>query len=141
MYPDGGTIPVEFTCDGANEVPVVEVVSVPPGAAELALIVDDPDAPRDDPFVHWVVHGIPASAVQISDGDVTLSYGQNDAGTSAWFGPCPPEGDDPHRYRWRLFAPGDPLEVDEGVDGRELEAELAETVVDTAEWVAFYERE
>jgi Raf kinase inhibitor-like YbhB/YbcL family protein len=139
--PEDRPIPVEFTCDGTNQAPVVDVQEVPEPAVELALIVDDPDAPRDDPFVHWIVYGISAAPGLVSDGDAALSYGQSDAGSAMWFGPCPPEGDDPHHYRWRLFALGSPLDVDEGVDGRKLEEALSGTVVDTAEWVAFYGRE
>ena len=30
--------------------------------------------------------------------------GNNDAGATGYFGPCPPEGDKPHRYHFKLYA-------------------------------------
>ena len=44
---DGGVpFPVAFTADGRNVSPELRWSSLPPGTRELALIVDDPDAPR-----------------------------------------------------------------------------------------------
>jgi len=57
---DGGTIPKKFTCDGADDVPIVSVTAAPEGTQQLALIMDDADAPTPDPFVHWVVYDIAA---------------------------------------------------------------------------------
>src|SRR5436305_906508 len=37
---------------------------IPGGAAELALVVEDPDAPTPMPFVHWLVYGIPIATGQ-----------------------------------------------------------------------------
>ena len=38
---------------------------VPREARALALIVEDPDAPTPNPFVHWLVTGIPPNAQSV----------------------------------------------------------------------------
>lgn len=136
----GASVPVEFTCDGANLLPAVDVSSTPEAAAELALIVDDPDAPRQDPFVHWVLYGIDPSVTTITDDQPNLTHGVNDAGSDRWSGPCPPPGDDPHTYQWRLFALGKRLDLPAGLDGRQLEEAIGAEVIATAEFKATYQR-
>jgi hypothetical protein len=42
----GAAIPQRFTCDGDNRSPPLGWSGVPAGTAEVALVVDDPDAPR-----------------------------------------------------------------------------------------------
>src|SRR4051794_34506705 len=44
-FSDGGMIPKEYTCDGADQSPPLEWSGVPQEAYELVLICDDPDAP------------------------------------------------------------------------------------------------
>jgi hypothetical protein len=50
-------IPTRFSRDGENVSPPLEWSGVPREAVELALICEDPDAPRGT-FVHWLVGGI-----------------------------------------------------------------------------------
>lgn len=137
---DGGTIPVEFTCDGDDTPPVVTIESIPEAVLSLALIVDDPDAPTPDPFVHWLVYDIPGNASSIEDGDETLTYGRNDAGAEAWTGPCPPLGDGPHEYVFTLYALDRELGLDPGLDGRELAEAIEPAVLDETAISASYER-
>ncbi len=136
----GGSVPIEFTCDGANETPAVTIGSVPDAVVELALIVDDPDAPTDSPFVHWVVYGIGPDTSTITDGDTSLTYGLNDVGTNAWFGPCPPPDDGLHSYRWNLIGLSAAMELEAGLDGRAVEAAIADTIVTDSLLIAGYER-
>jgi len=70
-FAEGGPIPKDYTCDGADQTLPVAWSGVPEGTAELALIMDDPDARG---FVHWVVVGIPPTAMGI-EGDGTLPAG------------------------------------------------------------------
>ena len=48
----GEALPSRYTCDGAGESPPLSVGGVPDEAKSLAVVVDDPDAPGKDPFVH-----------------------------------------------------------------------------------------
>ena len=99
-FPANGAIPARFSCDGDKARPALRFAGVPAGAAELALVVVDPDAGG---FVHWTAYamapgtralgatGLPAGARE----------GENSAGSSGWTPPCPPSGI--HRYEFRLY--------------------------------------
>ena len=138
---DGGTIPENFTCDGPNDVPVLTVTAVPEGTQQLALIMDDADAPTPDPFVHWVVYSIAGDATEITDGIEEFTYGLNDTGTAGWFGPCPPPGDGLHDYVFTLYALDAVIELPEDLDGRELATTIEPAVILEAEVSATYERQ
>jgi Raf kinase inhibitor-like YbhB/YbcL family protein len=137
---DGGTIPVAFTCDGENAPPIVTITNVPEGVLQLAMVVDDPDAPTVDPFVHWLVYNIPGNSSGFSDEDSELAYGVNDAGLDGWFGPCPPQGDGPHEYAFVVYGLNQQLELAPGLDGRALAEAIEPSVVAQGIITASYER-
>ncbi len=108
--PDG-PIPRAHTCDGADLSPPMAWHGVPEETRELALIVDDPDAPRGT-WVHWVLYGIPPTVGSLPAGVPTspelaappgARQGVNDFGRTGWGGPCPPKGP-AHRYVFTLYA-------------------------------------
>jgi len=137
---DGGTIPTNFTCDGSDDVPVVTVEAVPDGTQQLALIMDDPDAPTPDPFVHWVVYNIAGDATEITDGNDNFTYGLNGFGTNGWKGPCPPPGE-AHNYIFTLYALDAELTLPDDLDGLELAEAIDPAIILDAVVTAFYERE
>jgi Raf kinase inhibitor-like YbhB/YbcL family protein len=96
-------IPVRYTCKGDNTSPPLRWSAPPAGTTELALVVDDPDAPGGT-FVHWVLYGIPAGQTQLAEGSVPrgATEGRNSAG-SGYMGPCPPSGP-VHHYRFTVYA-------------------------------------
>ena len=47
-----GRIPLRHTGDGEDVSPPLQWLNLPGGTRELALIVDDPDAPTPEPWVH-----------------------------------------------------------------------------------------
>jgi len=50
----GAPIPAQFTCQGKDEPPQIEVSDIPTYAKTWAVVVDDPDEPGGT-FTHWVV--------------------------------------------------------------------------------------
>ncbi len=108
----GDSIPVQFTCDGANQSPPLSWAGAPPGTKSFALVVDDPDAPGGT-FVHWVIYNVPATADSLPPGIASgvhvpelgearqAENGFNKA--LGYGGPCPPKGP-AHDYHFRLFA-------------------------------------
>ena len=107
-FQDGGLIPSNYTCDGANVSPTLNWSGVPPTAKALAIVCEDPDAPGKT-WVHWVVYDIPPTTMQLPEGIVheeKLSNGSkqgtNDFKNVGYGGPCPPSGT--HRYFFRLYA-------------------------------------
>lgn len=103
-FSEGGTIPDKFTNYGANVSPALNWSLGPQGTAAYALILEDPDAPGSSPFVHWLVYDIPAAITGFEEGRAApgAKEGQNDAGSSGYFGPRPPSGT--HHYRFKIFA-------------------------------------
>jgi Raf kinase inhibitor-like YbhB/YbcL family protein len=102
VVPNGGNIPVRYTCDGRGTSPPLNWTSPPSAASTLMLLVSDPDAPGGL-FVHWRAGKIPASAGSIGAGRHFRHEGLNSAGTRGWTPPCPPPGSS-HRYRFVLTA-------------------------------------
>ncbi len=108
-FKQGGDIPKQHTCDGADRSPPLTWRAPPPGTAAFALVCDDPDAPGGL-WVHWVVWGMPATATTLPEGvkpEPTRAdgsrQGTNDFKRLGYNGPCPPRGT-PHRYVWSLHA-------------------------------------
>ena len=102
-FQNGQPIPVQYTCDGADQTPALHWGEPPPGTRSFALVIDDPDAPSGT-FRHWGVFDIPASARSIGGGQKAGTEVTNDFGKSGYGGPCPPKGHGPHHYHFKLFA-------------------------------------
>jgi Raf kinase inhibitor-like YbhB/YbcL family protein len=126
-FTEGQAIPNRYTCDGPDVSPDIAWSGVPDGAASLALICDDPDAPMGT-WVHWVLFNIPADAgglpaeipsnAALKNGAV---HGTNDFGRLGYGGPCPPGGT--HRYFFKLYALDAMLALESGATkARVLEA-------------------
>jgi Raf kinase inhibitor-like YbhB/YbcL family protein len=109
-FSEGGEIPTDCTCEGADRSPPLEWAGAPGATKSFVLIVDDPDAP--DPkaptmvYVHWVLYNVPADMTWLGDGVRELPEGTreglNDWNRTGYGGPCPPIGR--HRYFHKLYA-------------------------------------
>jgi Raf kinase inhibitor-like YbhB/YbcL family protein len=110
---------------------------VPKGTVELAITLEDPDAPSGT-FVHWVAWGIDPTAGALPE--ETLPDGVIE-GDPSYLGPCPPPGD-PHRYRFTLYALDAPIELEAGVATiADLRAAIKGTVTGKAKLVGLYATE
>ena len=76
--------------------------ALPKGTKSLALIVDDPDAPRVGAWRHWLVKDIPITTCYIAAGSVPGVQLENSWGNAEYGGPTPPSGT--HRYFFQLYA-------------------------------------
>ncbi|GAB3450200.1 YbhB/YbcL family Raf kinase inhibitor-like protein [Phycicoccus ginsengisoli] len=111
-FVEGGTVPRRYTCDGPGTSPPLAWSGVPTGAAALALVVDDPDAPSGT-FTHWVLLDLPPSTRSIPEGVTPPGVqARNSAGKAAWMGPCPPSGT--HHYRFTVVALRSPTGLRDG---------------------------
>ena len=133
-------IPARFSRDGENVSPPLEWSGLPDEAVELALICEDPDAPRGT-FVHWLVGGIaPMDAAldvgQTPEGSVV---GRNDFGNTGWDGPQPPPGA-AHRYYFRLYALNAPANLRSGFDADQLRRAAASNEADSATLIGLFQR-
>ncbi|MGA3171776.1 MAG: YbhB/YbcL family Raf kinase inhibitor-like protein [Chthoniobacteraceae bacterium] len=130
-FAEGATIPSQFTCEGANKSPDIEISGVPAGAKSLVLIVDDPDAPSRI-FTHWLVWNISPDTRKIASGAAPSGAveGTNDFGSVGYSGPCPPSGT--HRYFFRLSALDTTIQIATGASRRELEEAMRGHVIGSA---------
>jgi len=102
-FKEGGDIPRRHTCDGEDLSPSLSWTGIPAGTHSLALIVDDPDAPRGD-WVHWVLVDLLPDLNGLPEGVAgTGTAGKNDFDRLGYGGPCPPRGSN-HRYYFKLYA-------------------------------------
>ena len=118
--------------------PTIEWDGAPEGTVEFALLCDDPDAPRKDPWVHWVLAGIPKTARSTDDAPGTP--GANDFGGRGWGGPFPPEGHGEHRYHFRVYALNAALGLKAGATKEELLHAARGHVLAEGELVGTYSR-
>jgi Raf kinase inhibitor-like YbhB/YbcL family protein len=102
-----------FGCTGENVSPAVVWQEAPKDTKSFALTVYDPDAPTGSGWWHWVMinipadlHGLPQGAGDPAAGKAPKGAAQmrTDFGKPGWGGPCPPQGDKPHRYIFTVHA-------------------------------------
>jgi Raf kinase inhibitor-like YbhB/YbcL family protein len=138
-FGDGEPIPRTFTCDGAGGPPPLAWVGVPRDAVGLALIVDDPDAPRGT-FVHWVVLDMPRTTTGVDGGALPSGAVQakNTAGRASYFPPCPPSGT--HHYRFTVYALTERTGLRDGVDLEKALRAVASSATARGRLVGTYER-
>ncbi len=103
----GGSIPAKYSYKNGNISPQLTWSKGPQATKSYAIIVDDPDAPRAEPFVHWVVFNIPLNITELQEGSVQGEQGTTDYQQVGWGGPNPPSGT--HRYYFKVYALNDML--------------------------------
>lgn len=147
-FQSGTPIPKDYSGDGADRSPPLSWSGVPAGTQELALICDDPDAPCEQPWVHWIIYGIPSDCQELPEGvpletDKNLKQGRNSwpSGQNIGYrGPLPPRGHGTHHYHFRLYALDQKLNAKSGLDKRSLLALMEGHVLATGELIGTYER-
>jgi Raf kinase inhibitor-like YbhB/YbcL family protein len=109
-FSDGTEIPAAHSADGDATLPPVRWTGVPQDTRALALLVEDPDAPTPNPFVHLIVTAIPPHVTSLDAAFAAgAQVGRNSMLRPGWTGCAPPKGDHPHRYVFQLFALDDNL--------------------------------
>jgi Raf kinase inhibitor-like YbhB/YbcL family protein len=142
-FPPNSPIPTKYTEDGENISPPLAWTGVPSGTVELALIVDDPDAPRPEPWVHWIVCKMPATATNLPEAvprDSDLLQGANTWGRIGYDGPAPPKGHGTHHYHFRLYALNGAIKAQRGVDKNTLLKLMTGHIIAQGELIGTYER-
>lgn len=140
---DFDRFPREHTCDGEDISPRIRVLGS--DAPYLAVIMDDPDAPRGT-FTHWLAWNIPST--EIPEGippeprvsrPVAAVQGTNDFRRIGYAGPCPPKGAS-HRFFIRVWSVERELDIPPGSGRAALENALASVAAGCGETMATYER-
>ena len=131
-----GEIPQEFTCDGNDSRPTLNVAGIPAGTKSLAIIVEDPDVATTT-FSHWIVWNIPPQEI-ISGNSIPGTQGTNSLGKTSYLGPCPPGGT--HRYFFKVYALNDMLNLEEDVNRRGLERAMEGHILAKGELMGWYHK-
>lgn len=130
-------IPTKHTCDGSGVSPPLQITWIPEGTVTLALVVEDPDAPRGT-WDHWVAYDIPPTAA-IPEGVGALgTSGVSSGGSSGYESPCPPSGT--HRYFFTVYALDTRLGMAPGADKVALLSRIDGHVLATATLLGRYSR-
>ena len=116
-----------FGCEGGNTSPSLTWSGAPEGTKSFAVTVYDPDAPTGSGWWHWTVANIPATVTYLPadagrrDGTKLPTgavQGRNDFGYAGFGGACPPKGDKPHHYQFKIWAlKTDKIPVDSNSSG------------------------
>jgi Raf kinase inhibitor-like YbhB/YbcL family protein len=143
-----GQFPKEYTCDGMNVSPRIEISSLSGNAnvTSAAMIMEDLDAPNGT-FTHWVIWNLPP--VGIIPGDIPnvanvttpikAVQGANSIGVIGYIGPCPPPGT-PHRYFLRVYGLDSMLNLVPGSNRSVLENAMVGHIVLQGEAMATFGR-
>lgn len=114
-----------YSAYGQGQSPPLQWTNAPDATKSFLLMVEDPDAGKPPPFVHWIVYGIPADSRFLGDqippkpvleAPADARQGANSAGGMGYTGMKPPAGDPPHHYYFQVFALDAPLDLPPGAD-------------------------
>jgi len=125
-FDEGGMIPKQYSGDGPDYSPPLRWNGAAANTKSLALIADDPDAPRGT-WVHWVLFNLPPDAAELKENGsgakalpAGAKQGVNDFRKTGYGGPAPPPGK-PHRYFFKIYALDTMLNLPEGATKQEVE--------------------
>jgi Raf kinase inhibitor-like YbhB/YbcL family protein len=140
-----GSMDLRHTAYGDNLSPPLRWTPVE-GARAYAIVLEDPDAPKATPFVHWLVWNIPSTEISLPEGLPTAPkladpmgavQGRNDNGGTGYYGPHPPAGG-AHHYHFQIFALDGPLALAPGSSLADLTAALQGHVLADGELVGTF---
>lgn len=137
-----------FGCEGGNLSPSMAWSGAPDGTKSFAVTVFDPDAPTGSGWWHWTVVNIPVSVTSLTanaghaDGSrlpAGAVQGRNDFGYAGFGGACPPKGDKPHNYYFKVWAlKTESLPIDNHSSGALVGYMLTANKIATTEIVPVY---
>ena len=147
-FADGDLMPARYAGKeiGENISPPVQWTGVPFGAADMALIVQDPDAPLPRPVTHLIAYGLdPISGGERegafdADKDGLILLGRGSFGRVGYQGPRPVSGHGPHRYVFQMFALSHRLEFDRRPDIEAIVSAMAGRVLARGRLIGRFER-
>ncbi|MCA9366612.1 YbhB/YbcL family Raf kinase inhibitor-like protein [Candidatus Kaiserbacteria bacterium] len=149
VFTNNGMIPSEYTCDGANTMPPLEISGVPEGTVSLVLVMDDPDIPTAvkermgiEKFDHFAVYNLSPDTHTLTADNLSGTLGLNGRGEAVYTGPCPPPEYEPteHRYIFRLYALSGHLNFIKAPTLDELETAASGMAIANAELTGRYQR-
>lgn len=136
-FPNEGSIPPKFTCDGENTNPTLIVNGIPEGTSSLVLIAEDPDA-HGASVPQWLVWNIPPSD-RITENIVQNPATMKTVERGAYRGPCPTSGS-VQRYAFKVFALDTLLSLEPRAGRRALEKAMEGHILAKGQLLGKYSR-
>jgi Raf kinase inhibitor-like YbhB/YbcL family protein len=136
-----GTIPAQYTCDGANVSPPLQWQHLPAHTKDLVLFIIDNTTAGSKGGIRWVVASIDPSLSGISAGELPAGavVGLNGSGKADYGGICPPKGKSAS-IEFVLWALSKPLAFHNGFIPGVAERDYAVSELDSATMNATYTR-
>jgi len=151
VFQNGQPIPTAYGPDG-RAFPEIRWANLPAGTQSVLLVVEDPDAPKAEPFVHGIFYNIPVAWGGIATANVTanglseearaagISMGTNSLSKAAYMAPAPPPGHGVHHYHFQVIAIDSRFLFTESPSLKAIKEALQERVLAWGELVGTYER-
>lgn len=152
-FAHGQPIPQRFTGEGEDISPPLRWSGVPEGTKELVIVCDDPDAPTESAWVHWVFYKIPPQVFELPEGIEKKEHprfprgaiqGKNSWATGqtiGYRGPMPPPGRGEHRYFFRIYAIKALMTMESGITKEALIEEIIDHIIGYGELMGVYCRQ
>lgn len=102
-FQDQGTLPVDYTCDGAGQSPPLAWTSIPEGTVELALLMTT--IAKDGLKWNWVLYHLPPSVNALAAGEMGVGkVGLTSDGPALAYSPPCSQGPGAKTYTFTLYA-------------------------------------
>jgi Raf kinase inhibitor-like YbhB/YbcL family protein len=145
-FTDGSEMPVSSAGNGvgANISPPLAWHGIPALAAELVLIIEDPDAPLPRPVVHLALAGIAPQLGGFAEGELNEGgphgNGRGSFNRTGYGGPRPVPGHGRHHYVFQLYALSRRLDLPSGAKPSSIVSAINGTVLARGRLDGTYER-
>lgn len=136
-FANDALIPAKYTCDGQNINPELTIADFPKETKTLALVIEDPDAPKGT-FDHWVMWNIPPGQ-KIRENSAPGTQGKNGNKENKYYGPCPPSGT--HHYHFKVYALDEELNLPDSTDKNKLMEAMQGHILAQGELIGRYQRQ
>ena len=128
-----------FGCAGKNIRPHLEWNGFSDQILEYAITIFDPDAPTGSGFWHWILVNINKNYRETDDDCISNSLQiQNDFGSYGYGGPCPPKGDQAHRYFFTIYGLKEKIEAHENTPAAQIGFQLHFKSLEKASLMALF---
>ncbi|MEC7368027.1 MAG: YbhB/YbcL family Raf kinase inhibitor-like protein [Pseudomonadota bacterium] len=145
-FSQGGSIPSQYTGEGADLSPPLSWSDAPQGTQSFAVICHDPDAPLITSqgtygFVHWVLYNIPSAVTSLAEATSEHTSGKSDFGKQGYGGPMPPNGHGLHQYYFWVLALDNNEAIESGLTLWQLLEKVEPNVIGMNRLVGTYQRD
>lgn len=140
-------LPSNYTCDGDDVSPGINIKGIGPEVKSMALVMVDTNSPGGGNFPHWVMWNIDPAVIipealakkPVINFPFHAVQGRNGFGRMGYSGPCPKRGNS-HRYFIKVYGLDKLLDLEAGASAEELNAAMVGHVIAYGDTFLLYGR-